>query len=715
MLVLVYAPRRFAAAIALVCALAMAAATARAESDISIRGTVTDDSSGIGIDQALIRIDGTGLSATSESDGSFELRAVPLGQWSITVERIGYRSRGVTDIDVVEGFSRSLRIALVPQPIILSSQNIESPRLEEHGVRRVEVQAEAVGSRSVGELLESVPGVRVYGSSDSPGGTRVSVGGESGSRVAVMLDGLPLSGGSDGAVDLSSIPVSALTAIEVYSGSQSATAGDAAVGGAVNLITSTDLQPDGVRISSSVAEWGRMRQNLTATQGLGDWRMSVGGEYDQRRDPYKFIDVKTDTTGMRENSWLDERRAFLRTGTKRLFELLGYASRNERGAPGSIEQPLPGAVTRNKNGRVQSARRFAASRSQTFTAAGWYEFSSEYYNATKAKIKQHTYLREHFFGLKLGHTTAFKSAEWNSEVEARYRMVHGDNFQVPKNSFGDEDRTELAIRTRLGRSIGRFSLRGGVALDADPDNAPGWSPRIDFGFSPVRAVSLGMGWGQSFRRPLLVTAFWKGDYYTQGNPDLRPERAQEWDVSIRWRKQLIAIDTRYFERQIDDIIVWDLRGVPQRYTPVNLSSGEVIGREDHVGVMLAKGSFSLDYTHVYNDARDHSGQSNYENEILPFMPRHTHDCTIRGSRGPVSVLLTGRWVSMREALRANSNRWQAPYRVFDAEVRLTPHTQGPHVVVFLRGENLTDQAYELLEGYPSPARTLSGGVTIGFQ
>lgn len=686
-----------------------------AESDIAINGTIIDASSGSPVDQVLVRIDGTALSTTSESDGSFAICAVPLGQWSLVVERTGYRPRRIADIDVVEGFSRNLHITLTPDPVVLSSQSVEGAGLEARDLRRVDVSTEAASSRSVGELLERIPGVRVYGSGDSPGGTRVSVGGESGSRVAVMLDGLPLSGGSDGAVDLSSIPVAALTAIEVYSGSQSAMAGDAAVGGAVNLITHTDLRPDGVRLSSSAGDWGRTRQDVATTQSLGRVSLSVGGEYDQRRNPYKFIDVKADTVGRRANARLDERRAFLRVSDSRALEFLGYASRNERGAPGTVKRPFADAFTRNKNGRVQSSRTHTLSTHQTLTAAAWYEFSSEYYDATSTDIPQHTYLREHFLGFKLGHSRMSHSMEWNSEIDSRYRFIHGDDFQIPKNSFGDEDRTEVALRTRVSRNVWRFSVRGGLALDLDRDNAPGWSPRVDLSITPLRSVALGAGWGRSFKRPLLVTAFWKGDYYTRGNPDLFPERAEEWDASIRWRNRSIAIDVRYFERTIDDIVVWDLRGVPQRYTPVNLASGEVIGREDHVGATFANGAFSLEYTHVFNDARDHSGQPNYENEILPFMPRHTHDLIARGTRGPVSLLLNARWVSMRQAIRANSNRWQAPYRVFDTEVRITPRSESPHVVVFMRGENITDEAYELIEGYPSPARTLSIGMTIGLN
>ena len=703
--------RSIIAAIALLCTIASAASFAFAESDIAVRGTITDDSTGNPVEQAIIRIEGTALSATSESDGSFEFRAVPLGSWSLMIERVGYRARRFNSVDIVEGFSRSLYIPLDPDPIILDTQKSEATSLGTHSARRITISPEQVGARSVSELLESIPGVRVYGSSDSPAGTRISVGGEPASRVAVMVDGLPLSGGSDGAVDLSSIPVSALTAIEVHSGSQSAIAGDAAVGGAVNLITRVDAQPNGIRLSTSGGDWGRTRQDIAVTRTLNRVTVSAGGEYDQRRNPYKFMEVKTDTTGWRQNARLDERRAYLRlsSASQRAFEMLGYASRNERGAPGTIELPLT-AFTRNKNGRVQSSREIALTGSNRVTAAAWYEFSSEYYNAQQASIPQHSYLREHFVGVKVGHSTTLLSADWGSESETRYRLIHGEDFQRAKNSFGDEERAEYALRTRLSRHIWRFSLHGGIALDADAENAPGWSPRIDVGVRPVRSVVLGIGWGKSFKRPLLMTAFWKGDYQTRGNPALRPERASEWDARVRWRIPFLTIDTRYFERTIDDIVVWDLRGVPQKYTPVNLASGRVIGREDHAAVDAGDWC-GIDYMHVFTDGVDQSGEVNYEGHTLVFTPRHTHDLSLWTSHKFLSVRVNGRWVTRRYTLRANT-KWQGPYRAFDAEVRITPSSESPHVVVFIRVDNITNEPIELLQGYPSPARTLSAGLTV---
>jgi len=700
---------------AIVALIAISSPDALAESDISITGTVLDDFTVAPVEGALLRIDGTALRTVSESDGSFVFRNVPLGTWTVVVERYGYRTRTLESVDVVEGFARDLHLALEPDPVELSPQKVGSSPFASDGVRRIAISAEQIGARSVGELLESIPGVRVYGSSDSPGGTRVSVGGEPASRVAVLLDGLPLSGGSDGAVDLSTIPISALTAIEVHAGSQSALAGDAAVGGAVNLITRVDAQPNGIRLSASGGDWGRARQDVAATHAVNRATLSAGGEYDQRSNPYRFEDVHADTTGMRQNARLDERRAYLRVSSvaHRSFEFLGYASRNERGAPGTVELPMLTAFTRNKNARVQSSREFALTNAGRLTTAAWYEFSSEYYNAAHERIPQHSYLREHFVGAKAGHSTTLLSAELSSELETRYRLIHGEDTQHPTFSFGDEERAEYSVRTRMSRHFGRFSLHSGIALDADAENAPGWSPRVDVSVRPVKSLAIAVGWGRSFRRPLLMTAFWKSDYYTRGNPNLLPERAEEWDASARWRNRFITIDTRYYERWIEDIIVWDLRGVPQKYTPVNLASARVLGREDHAAVEAGDWC-GIEYTHVLTDGVDQSGEVNYEGRTLIFTPRHTHDLSLWASHKVLSVRVNGRWVTHRYTLRANT-KWQGPYRVFDAEVRITPSQANPHVVVSIRGENITNEPIELLQGYPSPARTLSAGITLGLQ
>lgn len=686
-----------------------------AQSNISVSGVIIDDSTGHPIDQVTIRIEGSAYESVSRSDGAFEFRAVPTGTWVIVLERAGYHSRRIESIDVVEGFSRHLHLTLDPDPIALSPLEVSAQHPADFdGVRRLDVAANRHSARTVGELLETIPGVRVYGASDAPGGTRISVGGEPADRVAILLDGLPLSGGADGAVDLSAIPIGAITAIEVHPGSQTVMAGDAAVGGAVNLITRASTNKRETRLTSSAGEWGHLRQEVTTSHRIGTAKASLGGELDRRGSRYNFRDINTDTSGVRRNAAIDERRLFLRLedAPVRGIDLLAYGSRHERGAPGTVERPM-NAFTRNKNARVQSQRESQVGKRYRLDLAAWYEFGSEYYNASGERIPNHSYIREHFVGARFGQEFETGIGSIHNEIETRYRLLHGEDFQRPKFSFGDRERAEYALRSKWGHRLGRLSASAGLAVDLDKENAPGWSPRVDLHWRPIDAVGLRAGWGQSFRRPLLMSAFWKGDYYTQGNPDLLPERASEWDVGIRWRSRIATLNSRYFERTIDDIIVWDLRGIPQKYQPVNLAAARVIGREDQATLSTPGGQFTLDYTHVFSDAVDRSGEANYEGRTLVFSPRHTHDLTFRASQGPVAVRLNGRWVTRRYTLRANT-KWQSPYRAFDAEVRLIPVQSRPHVAVFMRADNITNEAIELLQGYPSPARTITVGFNLGI-
>ncbi len=697
--------------------LSLRALSAHAEGDISISGIVVDDSTGLPVEAATVRVDGIGVTTLSDGDGEFVFRALPLGAWRLSAERSGYQTRTESDVRVVEGHTRRVRLALIPAPVVLSPQSVSALQLPTDGIRRIDVAAQRAQASSIADLLDGLPGVRVYGGSDSPGGTRISVGGEPPSRVVVMLDGLPLSGGSDGAVDLSTIPVSAITAIEVHPGSQTVLAGDAAVGGAVNLITKPSSGSERARVSSSAGEWGMARHELTGLVLKGANQVFLGGDYGRRGSRYEFAPARSETSGIRRNASVDERRLHARWDRTRngAFEIMAFGSRIERGAPGTLERPFATAFTRNKNVRVQSSRGIFENQRHHLMVAAWYEFTSEYYNASRERIPFHTYLRENFVGGRAAYSRTVLAGRLHTEVEARWRFIHGEDFQRPSLSFGDESRAEYTIRALWSRPFHRFVLRSGLALDADNSNSPTWTPRVDLDWLPLGDFTLGLGWGRSFRRPLLMSAFWKSDYYTQGNPDLLPERAAEWDISVGWRNHWLTADTRYFERTISDIIVWDLRGVPQKYTPVNLASGSVIGREDYAGLRLLDGSVEVGYSHVFNLGTDQSGEPNYDGKVLPFTPRHTHDLTLRLTAKRIWLHCAGRWVSRREALRSNTNRWQAPYRVFDIEARVKALETQPRLTLFARVDNLTDEFFELLQGYPSPGRSLTAGLTLGFN
>ncbi|MFM7201638.1 MAG: TonB-dependent receptor plug domain-containing protein [Myxococcota bacterium] len=98
---------------------------------------------------------------------------------------------------------------------------------------------ERAASLDLAQTLNYSPGVSVSISENSArgGGNGAEIQGLSGKQVLVLLNGRPFVGDSDGIVDLSAFPASALERIEVVTGPMSVLYGGGAIGGVINLFT----------------------------------------------------------------------------------------------------------------------------------------------------------------------------------------------------------------------------------------------------------------------------------------------------------------------------------------------------------------------------------------------------------------------------------------------------------------------------------------------
>jgi outer membrane receptor protein involved in Fe transport len=701
-------------------ALALTLTTTPAQASQTIVGSVYDSTTGSPVEGADVRLVGTGYTTVTAANGRFVLTGVPEGRWWLAVRRVGYRPAAATPLNIYEGYDRRHHILLTPEPIVLPPQRVTGlshPADEAAAVRRYSrEQTQQAGHRNVAEALDAIPGVRVTGSSDTPGGTRVSVGGEEPKRVAVLLDGLPLAAGADGAVSLDPIPLSAVNAIEVRSGSQSASAGDGAVGGVVNLVTRNVAREPGYALDMHGGSFGRYQGAATAHTTFGSLSGRAIYEHTGRGVAFAYPDA--DTSATRAGVRADRYRAFLGLSSLNTdnWTTSAFAFGENAGVPGALEQLTPGATNERDHVRIQSQYRMdlPVVRGE---AALWYESSRERYHSPQYFITDSEF-RERFFGGRIRTSATTTWSRFALEFEARRRRLEGHDGIRPDSSFGVHHRNEAAMRGMAGVRQSLFGLDGAltssVALDADDLSKPVASPRIDAAIGTRFGFSVRAGWGRSFRRPALTSLFWKSDVFASGNPDLRPERASEWDAGVRWARGPLTLETRYYDRRVMDIIVWE-RDFTGKYKPQNIPSTSALGREDHVGLRVFGESIALDYNHVFNDARDRSGEINHDGYVLVLTPRHTHDLEVNLTHGRWSGRLRGRWVSLRYTRRMNDRgKVLPPYRCFDAFVRLVLKRSHPNLTASLHLDNITDERIELLERYPLPGRGFSLATNMQF-
>lgn len=89
-----------------------------------IRGRVVDDHSGQPLIGVNVLIEGTTLGATTNAEGLFRIAEVPIGTHRITFRMIGYQSRTLTNVLVMQHETTAVDVKLQVQPIELGGAEI---------------------------------------------------------------------------------------------------------------------------------------------------------------------------------------------------------------------------------------------------------------------------------------------------------------------------------------------------------------------------------------------------------------------------------------------------------------------------------------------------------------------------------------------------------------------------------------------------------------
>lgn len=96
---------------------------------------------------------------------------------------------------------------------------------------------EKTGSQTLTDVLESQPNIRI--TNDPVLGQSISMAGQSGENVQILIDGVPVIGRLNGNIDPSQILLNNVEKIEIFVGDLSDIYGNNAQAGTINLITST--------------------------------------------------------------------------------------------------------------------------------------------------------------------------------------------------------------------------------------------------------------------------------------------------------------------------------------------------------------------------------------------------------------------------------------------------------------------------------------------
>ena len=580
-----------------------------------------------------------------------------------------------------------------PTPAIPPSQSnttvITAENMEAHQDTTVQQALQRVTGVTVNEM---VPGISSY----------VKLNGDD--RVLILVDGQSLanaqgSGYGRGSVDLASLPgIGAIDHIEVTKGSGSVRYGSGAVGGVINIVTKKGDRRES-SLDAYTGSWGMHGYTLTDSGRAGATSWLVSGSLEQR-EYYAFPhgantdhsrgDIAKKSLSLRLDQDLTDQT---------LLTVKAYHQDYHGHGSTYKADPAGWYLTANKPiDRLVNDYSVTYHFKKQTAQPGFLRYFNDY---------QRTYWSNHYFtrtqGLEwqdnwqLGshqHVTA--GAEWTEDM--------GTNYEA---HYIDKKRHNQAFYAEDALTFGKFTVTPGLRWDRNSTFGSHQTPRLAMNYKANDAFNVYASWGRVFSPPRLNDQFYmttsRGQITSQGNENLQPEEGYTETLGFQYQAgPKTVLEGSVFHSNLQHVIRWNRAVMPHE--------AENLDEEDKRG-------FELTWKQKVNDKWDYEGGYSYIRTKVDKGAGLTFDTTYNQPNGYHAGIHyhSGKWQAGAD-MTAGTGRNDTYYRnnsyvVWNVSASYSPDAA---TTMYVKVNNLNDEAYDLYHNYPAAGRNWQVGVKKKF-
>ncbi|MFC1502580.1 TonB-dependent receptor domain-containing protein [bacterium] len=659
-----------------------------AQSRGSIQGRVLNRETGKSLEGTNVMLAGTVLGTSTDPSGTFTIRRILPGSYTLHISMMGFRTETVKNIMVQPGETTDIVIRMdetvvVSDPLIVTAGKhtqilstspqavtvIPLTRLRERQSRRLE------------ETLNDVAGIHFNEDNISIRGSSSWSAFNVGSRVMLLIDGVPLILADIGGVNWDVLPLLDIERIEVVKGAGSALYGSAAMGGVINMITKKPTPR------------GRFQMR------------TIAGIYDQ---PHYDVWHWTDRTLHYEGVDLAYSRQIGRIGFRiggSRFVSTGYMENNTTdrwNVTGKVSWRLPnesrlelyGAWTRvRKGGLIQWL-----DQNSPFEVPSFNKEDEIYYNIFNIHTIYHLPLSTRL-GLKFRvstisskagtQLTAYDPGQFEpsqgpgGEIQAtwipgkNHLITAGNEFRWDISGseyFGDHQgytispyiQDEWTLLSNLQATLG-FRVDSHTLIEEG--NNTRVSPKIGLNYRPGSSTILRTSAGSGFRAATVFEKYITADYsgFTiVPNPDLRAEHS--FSMEVGW-KQTVSKNS-HFEISLFQNDVWDMIEAVRDFVGTiqfqNYVRARIRGVECSAESWWWKRRISLRGNITWLDPRNLVFDT-----ILPYRPELSYFVSAALHLKPVMLQAEYRYASRFENVEINPLDPRVPLKLLNLRAQVT--------------------------------------------
>ncbi|MBW2653572.1 MAG: TonB-dependent receptor [Deltaproteobacteria bacterium] len=550
------------------------------------------------------------------------------------------------------------------------------------------------------------------------------------SNVLILINGRRAGTGN-----LAKIMMDNVERIEIIRGPGSVQYGASAMGGIVNVITKQGHGKPSVYAQGTLGSWDNQKFSAGASGQFKNFDFSFSGSSESQDDYNTARGDKYFNTGFDSKERISVNAGWTFVPDNRIgVTYTGYEGEGI-GNPGRLSQnDLDNYVDHAINTvdfvyDGQTTDGFMIWNLRYFNGKDEYEtFDPENYGS------KHKYFRDTDqqgaqaqLTVKWDHAHVTAGIDWTSyEITNSYTIDGSENtydnpaaFLMAKTKLFD-DKLVLSV----GGRYDRYDVDSDDGQSTDETN---WSSSLGAAYKFTPGLSVRVNYGEAFRMPTADQLYMYDDYSAwgfgiwSGNPDLDPEKSKTYEIGLDFSKKSVSGGITYFHTNFEDKISYAYDPVDDVTRYENVDGATISGIEGTL--QFDVGAFfywsyelspyaSFTYLTEYEDEE--------EDEDLQYTPQWTASyglCFANPDIGFVSKLNFA-YIDEQDIIdyEGTGETRLDSYTVADLTIAKTLFPSKKYGDVSIKAEiqNLFDEDYAVVQGYPTPGRTFYIGLKYAY-
>ncbi|MBI5188067.1 MAG: TonB-dependent receptor [Nitrospirae bacterium] len=588
------------------------------------------------------------------------------------------------------------------EEVVVTATRIEEA-IEETTSDVVVIKAEDIKKMNiqfVTDVLRKIPELNLIQSGGAGKLATILLRGGDSKHTLVMIDGVKIKSTTTGSFDFSGINVDDIERIEIVKGPQSTLYGSEAMAGVINIITKKGEGKPKIDVSFESGSYGMYKPSLTVSGGNKKLDYRLTGTYFYT-DGISAAKEGTEKDGYK-NASISGKFGF-RPVERLELELSGkyYYDRSE------LDFGTSGADDPNY---TQRGNHYILSGKGKFYLVNIWEQI-----LTISTVKDILKSRDpdDLFGWYSSDiTTGIDTIDWQHNFYfsdnytftggVEYRKEKGKSVELPTEVLRFDkavDNKALYLNNKLKFLNDDLIINAGLRYDDHETFGAKTTYKLGamYDIKPA-GLRLRSSYGTGFRAPTLNELFWPDVGWYKGNPNLKPEETNSWDVTMEKEiiKDKISLSLTYFDQRYKNLVTgW--------YPPINIAKAEIKGIEVNAALKVTD-NINIKGGYTYLDTEDKA-----TGERLPLGPKDKFNLSTEFSTKDMSVIADYTFVSERYDSSVSRNLSSYSLLNLSSSYKMTKG-----LTIFARVENLLDEDYEEAGGYGTPGLSIFGGIRISL-